>query len=144
LVGESGSGKSTTGRLLQGLIEPSSGEILLNGEAITMSARDLARRRQDVQMIFQDPNSSLNPRRRIGTILEESVKITGERGNAKIRSRVIDSLETVGFTEEHASRFPHELSGGQRQRVGIARALMVTPKVIICDEPVSALDVSIQ
>lgn len=144
LVGESGSGKSTTGRLLQGLIEPSGGTIFLEGRPMTMSKQDVARRRQEVQIVFQDPNSSLNPRRRVGKILEEALRITGERDNVKIRQRVIDSLEAVGFKEEHGDRFPHELSGGQRQRVGIARTLMVTPRVIICDEPVSALDVSIQ
>ena len=144
LVGESGSGKSTTGRLLQGLIVPTAGTITLDGEELDTTRRGSARLRQDIQMIFQDPHSSLNPRRRIRQILEEALRIVGERDRKVIKARVIESLEAVGFAEEHGERFPHEFSGGQRQRVGIARALMVSPKVLICDEPVSALDVSIQ
>lgn len=144
LVGESGSGKSTTGRLLQGLIVPTEGKITLDGEELDATKKDSWRLRRDIQMIFQDPHSSINPRRRIRQILEEAMVIAGERDKKVIRKTVLESLEAVGFSEEHAQRFPHEFSGGQRQRIGIARALMVSPKVLICDEPVSALDVSIQ
>ena len=144
LVGESGSGKSTTGRLLQGLIIPTEGTITLDGEVMDATKRDSRRLRRDIQMIFQDPHSSINPRRRIRQILEEALTIVGERDRKTIKTLVKESLEAVGFSEEHAERFPHEFSGGQRQRIGIARALMVSPKVLICDEPVSALDVSIQ
>lgn len=144
LVGESGSGKSTTGRLLQGLIVPTAGEITFGGEVMDTTAKDAMRLRRDIQIIFQDPHSSLNPRRRVRHILEEALRIIGEKDHTLIRARVKESLQAVGFSEEHAERFPHEFSGGQRQRIGIARALMVEPKVLICDEPVSALDVSIQ
>lgn len=144
LVGESGSGKSTTGRLLQGLIIPTAGEITLGGEVMDATTKDSMRLRRDIQMIFQDPHSSLNPRRRVRHILGEALRIIGERDRSVIRQRVEESLQAVGFGEEYADRFPHEFSGGQRQRIGIARALMVEPRVLICDEPVSALDVSIQ
>ncbi|WP_022873233.1 ATP-binding cassette domain-containing protein [Nesterenkonia alba] len=144
LVGESGSGKSTTGRLLQGLLTPTSGEIRLAGQVLDARSKESRPLRRDIQMIFQDPHSSLNPRRRVRHILEEALRIVGQRDRSIIRARVKDSLEAVGFSQEHAERFPHEFSGGQRQRIGIARALMVEPKVLICDEPVSALDVSIQ
>lgn len=144
LVGESGSGKSTTGRLLQGLITPTAGEVTLGGEVLNAATKGSRRLRRDVQMIFQDPYSSLNPRRRVRRILEEALRITGEGDRRAIRRRVGETLEAVGFGEEHAERFPHEFSGGQRQRIGIARALMVEPRVLICDEPVSALDVSVQ
>lgn len=144
LVGESGSGKSTTGRLLQGLLVPTAGEIRLAGEIMDTTAKGSMRLRRDIQMIFQDPHSSLNPRRRVRQILVEALRIIGEKDQTIIRQRVKESLRAVGFNEEHAERFPHEFSGGQRQRLGIARALMVEPKVLICDEPVSALDVSIQ
>lgn len=145
LVGESGCGKSTTGRLLQNLIAPSSGEIEYRGTAVTSLTKVESREyKAQVQMIFQDPFSSLNPRKRVGRILEEALIIHGMRGRSAIRAKVIDALETVGFSEEHYNRFPHQFSGGQRQRIGIARALIVDPRIILCDEPVSALDVSIQ
>lgn len=144
LVGESGSGKSTTGRLLQGLVVPTAGEITLDGHIMDTTAKNSMRQRRDIQIIFQDPHSSLNPRRRVRQILEEALRIAGEKNRELIRHRVKESLEAVGFSEEHGERFPHQFSGGQRQRIGIARALMVEPKVLICDEPVSALDVSIQ
>ena len=145
LVGESGCGKTTTGRLLQGLIEPTGGTIEFRGEPVaSLSRAGLRRYRSDVQMIFQDPYSSLNPRKRVGRILAEALKIQGATAGRDIRARVVDALEAVGLSEEHFNRYPHEFSGGQRQRIGIARALMVSPRLIICDEPVSALDVSIQ
>ncbi|MDN5586092.1 MAG: ATP-binding cassette domain-containing protein [Brevibacterium aurantiacum] len=144
LVGESGSGKSTTGRLLQGLITPTAGEVSIFGTDGSSSEQSTTRANRDVQMIFQDPYSSLNPRRRIRSILEESLRIIGEKEPKTIRLKVDEALAAVGFTEEHAQRYPHEFSGGQRQRIGIARALVASPRIIICDEPVSALDVSIQ
>ncbi|MCQ9388468.1 ATP-binding cassette domain-containing protein [Brevibacterium sp. 50QC2O2] len=144
LVGESGSGKSTTGRMIQGLEERTAGTVVYDGREIDLGkSRSITERRQ-IQTVFQDPYSSLNPRRRIGTILAEALKIVGERSPEVIRKRVLESLEQVGFGAEHAGRFPHEFSGGQRQRIGIARALMVDPRLLILDEPVSALDVSIQ
>jgi oligopeptide transport system ATP-binding protein len=145
LVGESGCGKTTTGRLLQGLIEPTGGEIEYRGRSIRSMSGDARRAyRSDVQMIFQDPYSSLNPRKRVGRILEEALKIQGTTRRSEIRSRVVAALEAVGLSEQHYDRYPHEFSGGQRQRIGIARALIVSPRLILCDEPVSALDVSIQ
>jgi oligopeptide transport system ATP-binding protein len=145
LVGESGCGKSTTGRTIMRLVEPTEGETLYNGEDIyKVKGKELLNIRKELQMVFQDPYSSLNPRKRIGHILEETLKIH-HIGNKKERmDRVMDMLHKVGFQGEHYYRYPHEFSGGQRQRIGLARALMVNPKVIICDEPVSALDVSIQ
>ncbi|MBM6589034.1 ATP-binding cassette domain-containing protein [Brevibacterium sp. RIT 803] len=144
LVGESGSGKSTTGRLLQGLITPTAGEVIVSAADGSKLTQNTKRSNRDVQMIFQDPYSSLNPRRRIRSILEESLRIIGEKDPTTLRSKVDEALSAVGFSDEHAQRYPHEFSGGQRQRIGIARALVASPRIIICDEPVSALDVSIQ
>jgi len=145
LVGESGCGKSTTGRLLLRLLEPEQGRILFDGQDIThLSGRALRPLRSDMQMIFQDPFSSLNPRMRVGDILAEPLRIHGLARGKALRERSIALLETVGLDTEHLHRFPHEFSGGQRQRIGIARALAVRPKLIVADEPISALDISIQ
>jgi len=145
LVGESGCGKSTTGKLLLRLLEPERGRILFCGRDISrLSQHELRPLRRDMQMIFQDPFSSLNPRMRIGDILAEPFRIHGLASGEKLRRQVLELLEVVGLDAEHLNRFPHEFSGGQRQRIGIARALAVRPKLIIADEPVSALDISIQ
>jgi oligopeptide transport system ATP-binding protein len=146
LVGESGSGKSTTGRCILRLIEPTAGEVWFEGKNVTAldsaALRSLCR---DMQIIFQDPFASLNPRMTVGTIIGEALTIHGlTRSNAEFEARVVELLETVGLQANHMRRYPHEFSGGQRQRIGIARALAVEPKLIVCDEPVSALDVSIQ
>ncbi|MFI9236430.1 ABC transporter ATP-binding protein [Streptomyces sp. NPDC053079] len=145
LVGESGCGKSTTGRLLTRLLEPTAGRILYEGEDITHAdRRRLAPIRSEIQMIFQDPYSSLNPRQTVGKIISGPMEINGIAPAGGREARVRELLETVGLNPEHYNRFPHEFSGGQRQRIGIARALALEPKVIVADEPVSALDVSIQ
>ncbi|MED3549902.1 ABC transporter ATP-binding protein [Cytobacillus praedii] len=145
LVGESGCGKSTTGRTVLRLIEPTEGETIYKGENIyQLKGRKLMDMRRELQMVFQDPYSSLNPRKRIGHILEETLKIHRIGSKQERMDRVMDMLNKVGFQSEQYFRYPHEFSGGQRQRIGIARALMVDPSLIICDEPVSALDVSIQ
>lgn len=145
LVGESGSGKSTTGRTILGLTPANAGRIMYQNEDLAaMSRKELRKFRKDIQIVFQDPYSSLNPRKRIGSILEEALIIHHMGDPAKRQEDVFRILQTVGLQAEHYFRFPHEFSGGQRQRLGLARALIMNPKVIICDEPVSALDVSIQ
>jgi oligopeptide transport system ATP-binding protein len=145
IVGESGCGKSTTGRMLMRLIDPSEGSVTFEDNELTnLSSGDMRKIRRDMQMVFQDPFASLNPRHTVEKILEEPLKVHG-MGSAKERKeRVHELLNIVGLSSYHAKRYPHQFSGGQRQRIGIARALMTKPKLIIADEPVSALDVSIQ
>jgi oligopeptide/dipeptide ABC transporter ATP-binding protein len=146
IVGESGCGKSTTARLITRLLEPTSGEIHYKGGDIAHTSRaDLKPLRRDMQMIFQDPYSSLNPRKTVGSIIGEPFIIHDvERDEGKRKKRVQELMDTVGLNPEHYNRFPHEFSGGQRQRIGVARAIALKPKLIVADEPVSALDVSIQ
>uniref|UniRef100_A0AAU3I178 Dipeptide ABC transporter ATP-binding protein n=1 Tax=Streptomyces sp. NBC_01393 TaxID=2903851 RepID=A0AAU3I178_9ACTN len=145
LVGESGCGKSTTGRLITRLLEPTGGTITYAGQDITRaSRRQLAPVRSEIQMIFQDPYSSLNPRQTVGTIIKSPMEVNGIQPAGGRENRVRELLELVGLNPEHYNRFPHEFSGGQRQRIGVARALALQPKLIVADEPVSALDVSIQ
>ena len=145
IVGESGCGKSTTGRLLMRLLEPTAGNIEFGGKMLsTLSNNEMRKARRDIQMIFQDPYASLNPRHSIGKILEEPLIVHGMGNSKERKKKVIELLEIVGLHEYHAKRYPHQFSGGQRQRIGIARALMTNPRLIIADEPVSALDVSIQ
>jgi len=145
LVGESGCGKSTTGRLVTRLLEPTAGTLTYAGQDITHASRkQLAPIRSEIQMIFQDPYSSLNPRQTVGSIIGAPMEINGINPAGGIQKRVQELLETVGLNPEHYNRFPHEFSGGQRQRIGVARALSLSPKLIVADEPVSALDVSIQ
>ena len=145
LVGESGCGKSTLCRTVMKLLEPTSGSIRFEGTEIAgMSRRELSPLRRRMQMIFQDPYASLNPRKRVGQIVGDPLKLHGVASRSEVKGQVNDLLERVGLSEEHYNRFPHEFSGGQRQRIGIARALALRPKLIVADEPVSALDVSIQ
>ncbi|HVC51889.1 MAG TPA: dipeptide ABC transporter ATP-binding protein [Stellaceae bacterium] len=146
LVGESGCGKSTTGRCVLRLIEPSSGEVWLEGRNVTgLDAKELGALRRDMQIIFQDPYASLNPRMTVGAIIGEALTIHKlARTRAEFDDRIVELLCLVGLNVDHMRRYPHEFSGGQRQRIGIARALAVSPKLIVCDEPVSALDVSVQ
>jgi len=145
LVGESGCGKTTTGRLLNRLLEPTSGQIIFDGRDIThLSAARMRPVRRDVQMIFQDPYSSLNPRHTVGAIVGAPLRLQKVPTEKGVKATVQELLEMVGLNPEHYNRYPHEFSGGQRQRIGIARTLTLKPKLIIADEPVSALDVSIQ
>jgi oligopeptide transport system ATP-binding protein len=145
LVGESGSGKSTTCRVVLQLLKPTSGSVKFEGREIAgLGRRELRPLRREMQMIFQDPYASLNPRKRIGQIVGDQLKVQKVASGKELRTRVEGLLERVGLAPEHYNRFPHEFSGGQRQRIGIARALALEPKLVFCDEPVSALDVSIQ
>jgi len=145
LVGESGSGKSTACRAVMQLIAPTSGSVRFEGREIAgLSRREMRPLRREMQMIFQDPYASLNPRKRVGQIVGEPLKLQGVASGGELRRQVQELLERVGLSAEHYNRYPHEFSGGQRQRIGIARAIALKPKLIVADEPVSALDVSIQ
>ncbi|WP_442596536.1 ABC transporter ATP-binding protein [Neobacillus sp. D3-1R] len=145
IVGESGCGKSTTGRAILRLDEPTSGQILFKGEnLLSLSKNKMREKRRDLQVIFQDPYASLNPRQTVGRMIEEAMGILNVVPKAERRQRTIELLEQVGLRADMIHRYPHEFSGGQRQRIGIARALAVKPKLLICDEAVSALDVSVQ
>ena len=145
LVGESGCGKTTAGRTIIRLYEPTGGTVCFDGsDILALSEKELFPFRRKMQMIFQDPYSSLNPRMTVAEIIREPIEIHKVAAESEIKDRIYELLDMVGLNKEHANRFPHEFSGGQRQRIGIARALAVEPQFIICDEPISALDVSIQ
>ena len=145
VVGESGCGKSTMARCVLRLLDPTGGRIVFRGTDVThLSQKELRPLRRQMMMVFQDPYASLNPRKRVGFIVSEALRVHRLGTEADIRRRTQELLEIVGLNPEHYNRFPHEFSGGQRQRIGIARALAVSPKLIVCDEPVSALDVSVQ
>ncbi len=146
LVGESGSGKSTYGKTLIGLHDKTAGEVIFDGESLPQKyhPKDFERHAKRMQMIFQDPYSSLNPRMTVGEIIGEGLRLHSNDSGAQIRDRVGDWLERVGLNGDHMARYPHEFSGGQRQRIGIARALIMEPDFVVCDEPISALDVSVQ
>ena len=146
VVGESGCGKSTTGRAILRLLEPTGGEVLFEGEDLNkLNKEEMRKKRKDLQIIFQDPFSSLNPRKTISQTIAEALKLNKiVTDKQQMQQRVLELMETVGLAERLYNTYPHELDGGRRQRIGIARALAVNPKFIVCDEPVSALDVSIQ
>ncbi len=145
LVGESGSGKTTVGRTLLGLHDKTAGEVMFKGQALdSLSKEALRALRPKMQLVFQDPYSSLNPRLRVGDAIGEALLQHGLASKAELRERVLDTLSICGLSPQHYGRFPHEFSGGQRQRIGIARALILQPEFIVADEPISALDVSIQ
>jgi oligopeptide transport system ATP-binding protein len=145
IVGESGCGKSTLARCVMRLLDPTSGRIVFRGRDIThLSRSEMRPVRREMMMVFQDPFASLNGRKRVGFIVAEALQVHGIGTDAEVKRRVQELLDVVGLNPEHYNRFPHEFSGGQRQRIGIARALAVNPKLIVCDEPVSALDVSVQ
>lgn len=145
IVGESGCGKSTLARTVMKLLEPTSGSLRLDGRDITALSRDAFRdSRSRIQMVFQDPFSSLNPRKRIHRILDDALIVRGLKSPGERRARVVSTLQAVGLSADNAERYPHEFSGGQRQRIGIARALIVEPDLVVCDEAVSALDVSVR